>query len=68
MWRERPYYVGSWVKVKRCQPYELPEGLPEGASVKVIKMETGQRTVEYRRKPFTIPLACIDRPLIQMRD
>jgi len=52
------------VKVKRCQPYELPEG----ASVKVIKIEIGQRTVEYRRRSFTIPRACIDRPLIQVRD
>ena len=68
MWQERPYHVGSWVKVKRSQPYELPDGLPEGASVKVVKIETGSRTVEYRRKEFRIPMACIDRPLMQMRD
>ena len=68
MWKERPYYVGSWVKVRNAKPYFLPDGLPEGASVKIIKMETGQRTVEYRRKPFTIPMACIDRPLIPVRD
>jgi len=68
MWQEIPYYVGSWVKVKHCQPYELPQGLPEGASVKVIKKDIGSRIVEYRRKQFEIPMACIDRPLKEVRD
>ena len=68
MVQPRPYYVGSWVKVKHAMPYFLPDGLPEGASVKVIKMETGSRTVEYRRKEFSIPMACIDRPLMRVKD
>ncbi|MBI1178467.1 hypothetical protein GC207_13615 [bacterium] len=57
-----PYYVESWAKVKKCQLYELPEGLPDGASTKVISKDIGSR-IEYRRKRFEIPMACIDRPL-----
>lgn len=68
MWQERPYGVGSWVKVRNCQPYLLPDGLPDGASVKVIQLETGSRTVEYRRTRFTIPMVCVERPLMRVRD
>jgi len=68
MWQEIPYGVGSWVKVKNCTPYLLPGGLPEGASVKVIKMDIGSRTIEYHRKQFEIPMACIDRPLKRFGD
>ena len=68
MVQPRPYFVGSRVKVKHSTPYLLPAGLPEGASGKVIRMETGSRTIEYQRKPFTISMACIDRPLMLARD
>jgi hypothetical protein len=68
MVQPRPYYVGSWVKVKHSTPYMLPDGLPEGASVKVIRFETGARVVEYRGKQFSIPMPCVDRDFIPYRE
>lgn len=66
MMQQRPYHVGSYVKVHHSMPYFLPEGLPEGASVKVIAFEIGGRTVEYRGRRFEVPMACVDSGWIEV--
>lgn len=60
MMRQRPYSTGSYVKVFSTIPYPLPDGLPDGATVRVISFETGQRWVEYRGRRFKVPMACVD--------
>lgn len=39
--------------------YKLPQGLPEGATVKLLDFEIGTYEVEYEGKKFEVPSACI---------
>lgn len=56
MCRERSYELGATVKTRRVVSYPLPEGLPEGAAVKVVEMESGSRVVEYQGKRFRVSM------------
>lgn len=54
--RERPYQLGATVKARDVVSYPLPDGLPEGAEVKVVEMESGSRVVEYQGKRFRVSM------------
>jgi len=61
--RQKAYAAGDLVKVKRClgpQVYPLPEGLTEGATVKVVAKRCGYSIVEYEGRQFDVFMACID--------
>jgi hypothetical protein len=59
--RQLPYRVGSRVRIYHVHGgYRLPDGLPEGAQVTVIAIETGLRVVEYDGQRFEVPQACIN--------
>ncbi len=61
MIQQRPYRVGSMVRVHHVQGgYSLPEGLPEGAVVAVRAFEPGMRVVEWRQRRYQVPMACIE--------
>jgi len=40
--------------------YVLPAGLPEGATVKIVRFSTGYFDVEFDQKRFEVPIACMD--------
>jgi len=62
--REKPYRIGDIVKVKHCVGgYRLPDGLPEGASVKVVSADIGARDVEFEGRRFRISMSCVDNGL-----
>ena len=59
--RKKNYEVGDLVTVRHCWGgYQLPIGLLEGASVKVISKEIGHTWVEFNSKKFVVPVACIE--------
>jgi hypothetical protein len=59
--RQMPYRVGSKVRVYHVHGgYQLPDGLPEGAQVIVVSIETGIRIVEYNGRRFEVPQACVN--------
>jgi hypothetical protein len=66
MMRQRPYHIGSYIKVYQCVPYRLPAGVPDGATVKVISFGIGMREVEYRGVRYEIPMACVDSGWIEV--
>ena len=52
--------AGDRVKVGHCEgAYRLPEGLPVGAEVTLLKFEPGNWEVDYQGKRFTISMTCI---------
>jgi len=60
--REKPYSIGSIVKVKNChQAYNLPEGLKEGMPVMVLDFDHGTVTVETdSTEVFEVNMVCVD--------
>jgi hypothetical protein len=54
--KEKPYSVGDMVRVRFVTSHPLPDGLPAGALVKVLEMDTGRRDVEYQGKRFSLPM------------
>lgn len=65
MVKQKPCRIGDLVKVKHVHGgYRLPDGLPEGAEVRVLSFEAGYREVEYHGRTFRVFMAAIDTGLI----
>ena len=61
MKRRRINYVGKSARVRSAfDGYQLPEGLPEGATVKIVGFDIGNFEVQYAGKTFRIPMACVE--------
>jgi hypothetical protein len=59
--RPKNYQIGALVKVAPCHGgYDLPEGLPNGAEVKVVRSAIGRTFVEYLGKAFSVSPTNID--------
>jgi hypothetical protein len=59
--RKKDYGIGDSVKVRNCWGgYRLPIGLPEGTSVRVVAREGDRDRVEFRGRPFSVSVACIE--------
>lgn len=56
MCRERTYQLGATVEARHVVSYPPPDGLPEGAEVKVVEMESGSRVVEYQGERFRVSM------------
>jgi hypothetical protein len=61
MIRQRPYRIGSKLKVHNCDGgYHLPDWLKDGDWVKVLEISPGYRTVEKAGQRYEVAMACID--------
>jgi hypothetical protein len=61
MRKKRINYVGKTAVVRSgFDGYELPDGLPEGATVKIVGFDIGNFTVEFDGTIFTVPMACVE--------
>lgn len=61
MTKKRINYVGKVAVVRSSfDGYELPDGLPEGSTVRIIGFDIGHFTVEFESRAFTIPMACVE--------
>jgi hypothetical protein len=62
MIRKKLYRIGDMVKVRAVNPpvYSLPDGLPNGATVKVVGKICGYDDVEYEGKVFRVSMVLID--------
>ena len=59
--RRRINYVGKTAKVRSVfDGYQLPEGLPEGSTVKITGFDIGNFEVEYKGRTFRISMACVE--------
>ena len=59
---KKQYGIGDFVKVKAIDPpvYSLPDGLPDGATVKVVRRDIGYDDVEYEGKVYEVSMVLID--------
>jgi hypothetical protein len=55
-------YLGKVAKVRSDFDggHHLPEGLPEGATVRIVGFDIGHFDVEYEGQHFRIPMACVE--------
>jgi hypothetical protein len=62
MIRKKLYRIGDMVKVKAVNPpvYSLPDGLPDGATAKVVGKVCGYDDVEYEGKIFRVSMVLVD--------
>lgn len=62
MTRKKAYGIGDTVRVLAIDPpvYQLPKGLSDGATVKVVKREPGYDTVEYKGGLYEVSMVLID--------
>jgi hypothetical protein len=61
MKRRRINYVGKSAKVRSAfDGYQLPEGLPEGSTVKITGFDIGSFEVEHEGRTFRISMACVE--------
>jgi hypothetical protein len=61
MIHQKPYQIGETVRVHHVHGgYRLPDGLPDGALVRVLAFDVGYRDVEYQGRTFQVAMACID--------
>ena len=59
--RKRINYLGKMAKVRSgFGDAPLPEGLPQGATVRIVGFDIGRFDVEYRGRRFMIPMACVE--------
>ena len=59
--QSKRFRPGHLVKVHPCHGgYALPDGLPNGATVKVLASDHGSIDVHFDGNKFTVSLACID--------
>lgn len=67
---EKPYQAGDMVKVKAMDPpvYQLPDGLPNGATVKVLRKDVGYTDVEFEGKEYRVPMVLIDNGMVKTLD
>jgi hypothetical protein len=59
---KKPYAIGDTVKVQaiRAPCYSLPDGLPNGATVKVVGKVYGYDDVEYQGKIFRVSMVLVE--------
>ena len=58
--RRRINYVGKVAKVRSDSDSDpLPEGLPEGAAVRIVGFDLGHFDVEYKGRRLRISMACV---------
>jgi hypothetical protein len=64
------YRAGDMVQVRAIVPpcYKLPSGLPDGATVTVIRTHVGYDDVEYQGRIFTVPMVLIDSGYLNVPD
>jgi hypothetical protein len=67
---EKPYKVGDMVKVKAMDPpvYQLPEGLPDGATARVLRKDVGYTNIEYEGKEYRVPMVLIENDMVKTLD
>jgi hypothetical protein len=54
-------YVGRMAKIRSCfEDYQLPEGLPEGATVRIVGFDIGHFDVEHEGRTFRISMVCVE--------
>ena len=54
-------YVGKVARVRSdFENFPLPEGLPEGAAVKIVGFDIGHFEVEHEGRRFRIPMDCVE--------
>jgi hypothetical protein len=59
--RRRINYVGKVAKVRSCfDSAQLPEGLPEGSTVRIVGFDFGHFDVEFRGRHFRISMSCVE--------
>jgi len=59
--RKKNYEIGDLVRVRHCWGgYQLPVGLEEGASVRVVAKEVGFICAEREGHKFIVSMACIE--------
>jgi hypothetical protein len=62
--KERAYKVGDKVRVRSVTSYPLPDGLLDGALVKVVQIDVGRRDVEHKGKRFSVAMANVSAGLL----
>ena len=59
--RRRINYIGKLAKVRSVfGGYPLPDGLPEGARVKIVGFDIGHFEVEHDGRKFKISMMCVE--------
>jgi hypothetical protein len=59
--RRRINYIGKVAKVRSgLGGYELPNELPEGATVTIVGFDIGHFEVEYEGQRFKITMTCVE--------
>ena len=59
--RKRINYIEKMAKVRSgIGGYELPDGLPEGATVRIVGFDIGHFEVEYEGQRFKISMTCVE--------
>lgn len=54
-------YIGKMAKVRSSfGDSRLPDGLPEGAAVKIVGFNIGQFEVEHGGRTFRISMTCVE--------
>jgi hypothetical protein len=57
---KRINYIGKLARVRsNFDGGALPEGLPEGATVRIIAFDVGQFEVEHDGQTFKVPMICV---------
>jgi hypothetical protein len=64
MCQEKSYRVGDKVRVRSVTSYPLPDGLPDGAVVKVLEIDVGRRDVEHNGRRFSVAMANVSAGLL----
>ncbi|MBC8095674.1 MAG: hypothetical protein H7Y43_07665 [Akkermansiaceae bacterium] len=58
--KKRINYVGKVAKVRSgFDGYELPEGLPEGSTVRIVSFDIGHFEVEHEGQTYKISMTCV---------
>lgn len=59
--RKRIDYIGKFARVRSSfEDSQLPDGLPEGATVKIVGFDIGHFDVEHRGRKFKISMSCVE--------
>ena len=54
-------YVGKLARIRSAfGGYQLPEGLPEGITVKIVGFDIGCFDVEYQGRTYRVPMVCVE--------
>jgi len=59
--KKRINYVGKLAKVRSAfGGQELPEGLPEGCTVRIVGFDIGHFEVEHEGRTFKVSMTCVE--------